>query len=106
MRLGYSMSHDGGDNFMPLIPVSANGANVSTHGESSPILATAPGGIYALWQQGRNELMFACSLSFGASFDAPVRIAGGDEAFHGFASVAAGPDGNPFAVWLDQRSKK
>src|SRR4051794_4757823 len=37
-RVGYTMSHDGGDSFMPVIPVSGTGAPVTSHGENSPTL--------------------------------------------------------------------
>src|SRR5215813_3117999 len=50
-HVGYAMSHDGGDSFMPVVPVSDAAAKVSSHGESAPTLATVPDGIYVLWQQ-------------------------------------------------------
>lgn len=109
-RLGFTMSHDGGDHFMPLIPVSEPGASVQSHGENSPTLATLPAAIYALWEQARPEggtdLMLARSLSFGQSFDKAVRVTDTETpAFHGFSSVSAAPDGGVYAIWLDGREK-
>jgi hypothetical protein len=106
-RVGYTMSHDGGDNFMRMIPVSEPGASVSAQGESSPTLAKTPTAIYALWEQaeskGGSDLMLARSLSYGHSFDKPVRVNDDDAAFHGFSSVGAAPNGEVYAVWLDDR---
>jgi hypothetical protein len=105
-RLGYTMSHDGGDNFMRLIPVSEPGASVSSHGENSPTLATTSTAIYSLWEQSRSkggsDLMLARSLSYGQNFDKPVRVTD-NTAFHGFSSVSAAPNGDVYAVWLDGR---
>jgi len=108
-RLGYTMSHDGGDSFMPLIPVSESGATVQSHGENSPTLATLPTAIYAFWEQGgskgASDLMLARSLNYGQSFDKPVRVTDYETAFHGFSSVAAAPNGDVYAVWLDGREE-
>lgn len=108
-RLGYTMSHDGGDSFMPLIPVSEPGASVRSHGENSPTLTTLPTAIYAFWEQGGSQggsdLMLARSLSYGQNFDKPVRVTDNETAFHGFSSVSAAPNGNVYAVWLDGRDE-
>jgi|KBSSwiStaDraftv2_1062776.scaffolds.fasta_scaffold09350_2 hypothetical protein len=107
-HVGYTMSHDGGDSFMPIAPVSDPAAKVSAHGESAPALATGGEAIYALWQQrsekGANQLAVARSLNYGRSFDTPV-IVTGDEApgFHGFASLGVSPQGAIYATWLDGR---
>src|SRR5262249_13580411 len=37
-RLVLTMSHDGGDTFMPTVPISDEDASVSAHGENSPSL--------------------------------------------------------------------
>lgn len=105
-RLGYAMSHDGGDSFMPLIPVSEPGAAVQSHGENSPTLTTLPTAIYAFWEQAGSkgsDLMLARSLSYGQNFDKPVRVTDNETSFHGFSSVAAAPNGDVYAVWLDGR---
>jgi hypothetical protein len=105
-RLGYAMSHDGGDSFMPLIPVSEPGAGVQSHGENSPTLTTLPTAIYAFWEQEgsqESDLMLARSLSYGQNFDKPVRVTDNETSFHGFSSVAAAPNGDVYAVWLDGR---
>ena len=106
-RLGYTMSHDGGDSFMHAIAVSGTDASVSVQAEASPTLAKVPTAIYGLWEQpgakGQNDLMLARSLSYGHSFDQPVRVNDEEKSFHGYSSVAAAPDGDVYAVWLDGR---
>jgi hypothetical protein len=109
-QLGLAISHDGGDTFQPPVPVSEQGALVSSHGENSPSLALTPTEIYALWEQaneqGRPDLMFARSLTFGHSFEKPVRVADKTEpSFNGFSSMAVAPDGQVYAVWLDGRDR-
>ena len=105
-HVGYTMSHDGGDSFVPIVPVSAPGAKISAHGESAPMLATGGEAIYALWQQrsekGANQLAVARSRNYGHRFEQAVIITG-DEApgFHGFASLGVSPRGDIYVVWLD-----
>src|SRR5215467_7395487 len=103
-HVGYAMSHDGGDSFMPIVPVSDPAAKISSHGESAPSLATTPQAIYALWQQRSdkgNQLAVARSLNFGKSFDKPVIVTGDESpAFHGFASLGVAQNGNVYAAWL------
>jgi hypothetical protein len=91
---------------MPLIPVSEPGAGVQSHGENSPTLTTLPTAIYAFWEQEGSQgsdLMLARSLSYGNNFDKPVRVTDNGTSFHGFSSVAAAPNGDVYAVWLDGR---
>ena len=106
-RVGYTMSHDGGDSFMHLIPVSDPGISVNAQAESSPTLAKIPTTIYTLWDQanakGSSDIMLARSLSYGHSFDKPVRVNDEQTAFHGYSSVGAAPNGDAYAVWLDGR---
>jgi hypothetical protein len=107
-RLGFSMSHDGGDHFMPMLPVSQPDATVSSHGENSPSLATIPTATYALWEQedahGQNNLVVGRSLNFGHSFDKPVQVNDNEKpSFHGFANLGVAPNGDVYAVWLDGR---
>jgi hypothetical protein len=106
-RLGYTMSHDGGDHFMPVVPVSAPEARVSSHGENSPSLATVPTAIYALWEQESetgSDLMVGRSLSFGHSFEKPTRVNDNQKpSFHGFSNMAVAPNGDVYVVWLDGR---
>jgi hypothetical protein len=109
-QLGLAISHDGGDTFSPPVPVSAQGAEVNSHGENSPSLALTPTEIYALWEQtnerGRTELMFARSVSFGHSFEQPFSVTDKTEdSFNGFSSLAVAPDGEVYAIWLDGRDK-
>lgn len=109
-QLGLMMSHDGGDTFMPLVPVSEKGAEVSSHGENSPNIALTPTEIYALWEQrgaeGGTDLMFARSLSYGHSFEKPTRVTDKTApSFNGFSSLGVAPNGKVYAVWLDGRDR-
>jgi hypothetical protein len=106
-HVGYAMSHDGGDSFMPIVAASDPAAKISSHGESAPSLATTPQAIYALWQQRSdkgNQLAVARSMNFGKSFEKPVIVTGDESpAFHGFASLGVSPKGDVYAAWLDGR---
>lgn len=107
-RLGFTMSHDGGDHFMPVRAVSEEGASISAHGENNPMMAVASRAVYALWEQSHpdrtRDLVVARSLDAGQSFEKPVRVNDNQiPSFHGFASVAAGMNGNVYVVWLDGR---
>ncbi len=109
-RVGYTMSHEGGDTFMHVIPVSEAQSSVNAQAESSPTLAKVPTAIYALWEQrdasGESDLMLGQSLNYGHSFATPVRVNDDETAFHGFSSVGVAPNGNVYAVWLDGREEK
>ena len=108
-RVGYTMSHDGADTFMHVIPVSEPGTAVNAQAESSPTLAKVPTAIYALWEQksasGMSDLMLARSLSYGHSFEKPVRVNDDSTAFHGYSAVGAAPNGDVYAIWLDGREE-
>jgi len=106
--LGLSTSHDGGDSFAPLLPVSPPGARVSSHGENSPRLAVTPTEIYALWERGADDgfttLQASRSIDFGRSFEPPVEVTAKPEpSFNGFADLGVAPDGTVWAAWLDGR---
>jgi hypothetical protein len=107
-RVGFTMSHDGGDHFMPVKPVSEKGITVSAHGENSPMMAVSSRAVYAIWEQsetdGSKNLVVGRSLNAGQSFEKPVRVNDNQTpSFHGFASLAAGPGGELYVVWLDGR---
>lgn len=109
-QLGLSTSHDGGDSFMPFVPISAPDAEVSSHGENSPTLAVTGTEICVLWEQrsatGSMDLMFARSLSYGHNFEKSIRVTDKtDDSFNGFSSLAASPNGDIYAVWLDGRDQ-
>lgn len=108
-RVGYAMSHDSGDSFMQVVPISEPGASVSAQAESSPTLAKVPTAIYALWEQrgrgGISDLMLGRSLSYGHGFDKPVPVNDNHTSFHGFSSIGAAPNGDVYAVWLDGREE-
>lgn len=107
-RLGFTMSHDGGDHFMPIQPISEQRVKISAHGENNPMMVVNSRAIYALWEQsqaeGDRDLVIGRSLNGGQSFDKPVRVNDNKTpSFHGFASIAAGKDGNVYVAWLDGR---
>jgi hypothetical protein len=108
-RLGFTMSHDGGDTFMPMIPVSRPIASITSHGEASPRLADGGTVLYALWaetsDEGDSRLLLARSLSYGHSFEQPIEITH-QTSFASFASLGVLPDNGVLAVWLDGRDGK
>lgn len=108
-RLGLFVSHDGGDEFSPPIPVSERDADVVTHGENSPSLAFGATEIYALWEQRAAtgiDLMFARSVNFGNSFEKPIRVTDKTvPSSNSFSHLAVAPNGFIYAVWLDGRDR-
>ncbi|MGE0406367.1 MAG: sialidase family protein [Candidatus Korobacteraceae bacterium] len=107
-RLFFAMSHDGGDTFMPPVAVSEPGEQVSSHGQNSPSLAIGATEIYAVWEQmqteGPNKLMFPRSLSFGHSFEKPIRVTDKQTpSFNGFSTLGVAPTGDVYVAWLDGR---
>lgn len=110
-QLALSASSDGGDTFEPPVTISEAGAQVTSHGENSPILAINGIEFYALWEQnnamGGTDLMFARSLRFGRKFDKPIRITDKDKpSSNAFSYLAVAPNGDIYAVWLDGRNPK
>ena len=98
-------SDNGGDTFGSPVQISADGAPVSAHGENGPSLVVDQG-LFIAWDEG-GDIRIARSLSFGSTFDAPVRIRDvSDDSFGGYVSIAASPQGDIYAVWLDTRDNK
>ena len=99
-------SHDGGDAFGHQVPVSAPGAQVSSHGENSPISAEVARGPVVLWEQsgagGSSAMMVARSLSWGNSFETPQRVSD-DKAKPYIGYLASDGAQKLAAVWLDGR---
>jgi hypothetical protein len=107
-QLGMAISHDGGDTIAPPVPISEKAAQVSSHGENSPSLIVRPTEYYALWEQladhGGTNLMFARSMTFGHSFEKPIRVTDKlQPSFNGFSSLGVASNGDVYAVWLDAR---
>jgi hypothetical protein len=108
-RLGLVMSENGGDTLAPaVVPISGAGLSIVSHGEQSPKVAMTRSEIYTLWQEiaedGTGRIMSARSLSWGQSFDKPVQVSDKDaRGYRGFASIGVGPNGDVYAVWLDER---
>ena len=101
-RLALLNSSDGGDSFDKPVWVSESGG-VNSHGENSPALIVTPDVMYAAWNQG-GDIRLARSLSWGGSFEKPVRISDKPEkAFSGYVSIGVAPNGDVYAVWIDTR---
>jgi hypothetical protein len=107
-----TMSHDGGDTFMPATAVSPTGVNVTSQGENGPSLFARGMSTYALWQQqrrgGGTDVVFASGSGMGKPFNAPVRVTDkplSDTSFNGFSSMAVAPSGEIYVVWLDGRDQ-
>jgi hypothetical protein len=112
-KLVMMMSHDGGDNFMPPVPVSPDGVNVQYRSENGPSLAARGMNVYALWQQNSpergSEVVVARQARMGEGFAAPIRILDkkpDDRSFNGFSAMALGPKGEIYVVWLDGRDQE
>ncbi len=102
-RLALLNSSDGGDSFDKPVWISEPGATVSSHGENSPTLIVTPDVMYAAWNQS-GDIRLARSLSWGASFEKPVRVSDKPEkAYSGYVSIGVVPNGDVYAVWLDTR---
>jgi hypothetical protein len=111
-KLVMMMSHDGGDNFMLPIPVSPDGVNVQYRSENGPSLVASGMNVYALWQQSTpeagTEVVVARQGRMGEGFATPVRVLDkkpDDRSFNGFSSMALGPKGEIYVVWLDGRDQ-
>ena len=111
-RLVMQMSHDGGDSFMPAVFVSPEGAEIQYRSENGPSLLARGMSVYALWQQSRPEggtdVVLAKQARMGAPFASPVRVTDKgpqDRSFNGFSSMALGPKGEIYVVWLDGRDQ-
>jgi hypothetical protein len=109
-RLWMAMSHDGGDGFMPPVPVSAEGAAVNYRSENGPTLLARGMSAYALWQQNRPEggadIVFASQSRMGTPFSPAVSVldkSSTDHSFNGFSSMVLAPNGDIYVVWLDGR---
>jgi len=102
-RLALLSSSDGGDSFAKPVWVSEPGATISSHGENGPALIVTPDIMYAAWNQS-GDIRLARSLSWGTSFEKPVRISDKPEkAYSGYVSIGVAPNGDVYAVWLDTR---
>ncbi|HTO75497.1 MAG TPA: sialidase family protein [Thermoanaerobaculia bacterium] len=102
--ISFFLSDDGGDSFGSPIRVSAPGSTAGAHGENAPrLLVIDDGPIYAAWNEAE-DIRVARSDSFGANFEAPVRVSDRpDSAWSGYVSIGAAPNGDLYAVWLDTR---
>ena len=110
-QLMMTMSHDGGDTFMPPQEVSPKGARISAHGENGPSLFVRAMDTYAVWQQntgGRNDVVFAKARGMHGGFSAPLRVTDKsptNSSFSGFSRMGVAPNGDIYVAWLDGRDK-
>jgi len=104
-RLALFNSETGGDSFNPPVWVSEEGKKVTSAGEDSPALFVTQDDMFAAWNEGR-ELRFARSLSWGSSFQKPIKITDktGDT-FSGYPSIGVAPDRDVYLVWIDTRDR-
>ncbi len=102
-RLALFTSNNGGDTFERPVWVSEKDEPVSSHGENSPALIVRPDVMYAAWNAD-GDIRLARSLSWGSSFERPVRISDKPpKAFSGYVSIGVAANGDVYAVWLDTR---
>lgn len=70
----------------------------------------AAGSVYAVWRDGRNgngDIYFAYRTASGTTWSASARV--NDDigiAEQSYPAIAVDPDGNAYAVWIDDRSGK
>jgi len=104
-RLALLNSEDGGDSFDKPVWVSEEGKPVSSSGESSEAFVATSKQLYAAWNQG-DELWFARSITWGNSFEKPIKISDGPaNSFTGYPSLGVAPSGDLYAVWIDTRDQ-
>ena len=102
--ISFFLSENGGDSFRAPIRVSAPNSSAGAHGENAPrLLVRDDGPIYAAWNEAE-DIRAARSDSFGADFEAPVRITDKPAgAWSGYVSIGAASNGDFYCVWLDTR---
>jgi len=101
------VSHDSGDTFKDLGPVTPPGTNVEYGGESRPrFIMDRNELLYAAWRQDQPEPGIAVASHDWRThgYTAPARVRDvRSKAFSGFVDIAAARDGTIYAVWLDER---
>lgn len=101
-------SFDGGDSFEPPVRVNDVAGEVSSHGESSPLMQIRTRSeFYVVWQTRRGEgsaLRFARSMNWGESFTKAVDVdpSGSSQAFF---TMNVSPKGEVYIAWLDGRDR-
>lgn len=105
-RLALFNSEDGGDTFKAPVWVSEQGQKITSNGEDSPAFFVTQDDMFAAWNEG-SELRFARSVSWGGSFEKPIKITDkiGDS-FSGYPSIAVAPNRDVYVVWIDTRDQK
>lgn len=104
-RLALFNSENGGDSFNPPVWVSEQGKRVTSEGEDSPAFFVTQNDMFAAWNEGR-ELRFARSLSWGSSFEKPIKITDKTgNSFSGYPSIGVAPNRDVYVVWIDTRDQ-
>lgn len=114
--LWLALSADSGLTFAPPVRVNPRHGSVSSSAECRPIAALGPAGELLLaWSERRADsasvadLVVRASADAGRTFGPPVIVNDDVEdarpTFHGYASLAALPNGDWFAVWMDSRER-
>lgn len=105
-RLALFNSQNGGDSFDPPVRVSEQGKEVTSSGEDSPAFFVTQDDMFAAWNEG-SELRFARSLSWGGSFEKPIKITDKiGSSFSGYPSIGVAPNRDVYVVWLDTRERQ
>jgi len=107
-----AVSHDGGRSFAAPVRVNQTAGDASAGGEQPPRVALTPGkgipGIVVVWGakgSSGTRLLSARSKDGGASFFDERPVPGSDAAGNrGWESIAAKPNGEVVALWLDHRA--
>jgi hypothetical protein len=103
-RVALLNSEDGGDTFGQPVWASEPGKDITSGGENSPAFVVTPGPMYAAWSEGQ-ELRFARSITWGESFEKPIRL-NEKTPFAGYPSLGVAPNGDVYAVWIDGRDQQ
>ncbi len=105
-RLALFNSENGGDSFDPPVWVSEQGEVVTSSGEDSPAFFVTQDDMFAAWNEG-HDLRFSRSLSWGGSFEKPIKIADKtDKSFSGYPSIGVAPNRDVYVVWIDARKQQ
>lgn len=109
-NLWLQTSSDGGDSFDEGVRVNDAG-DVTSHAESTPqMIVRSMHEFYCLWEsrdkQGHASLRLARSMDWGKSFSNSIPVDPSSTATQSFYSMAEGPDGTLFVVWLDGRDRE
>lgn len=105
-----SVSADGGRTFAPSVLVTRDAERLDANGESRPKIALGRSGeVYVSYttlgaRPYTGDVRFARSVDGGRTFDTPRTVNDdGIATGHRFDTLAVGPDGTVYLVWIDKR---